>query len=390
MKRTSEKIIDLKKKKNELNFKKLIKFMKIPLVVLVVLVALFLSIRLMGNVAVSNITDGLRQIKTIFSSSAGYPYSLENKELGKLETVGGDVVIVSEKNLSVLDSRARLRLGTQLDSADSKIIGKNGRTLVYSNSSPVISLLSKTEVLGSVTEQSPVVTADLAENGSFACSNSSEKAQSVLSVYNNRFNVEFRWNCSGERIAAIGISSNGKKVAAAAVGTKNAEIYSRLLIFDTDETDPVADITYSGTFIYRIIYTNGNRIIAVGDNKTLVYNSKGEKLDEFTYTAESVSAICSDDNGNTVICLSEFGGAKTRIVVYKSNGKRSAEVIVNGAPGGIDIADNRIAVILGNDIVKLSYSGKELDRISANGSPVRVAVTSGSVYTVESGSICKY
>ena len=282
------------------------------------------------------------------------------------------------------------RLGTQLDSADSKIIGKNGRTLVYSDSSPVISLLSKTEVLGSVTEQSPVVTADLAENGSFACSNSSEKAQSVLTVYNNRFNVEFRWNCSGERISAIGLSSNGKKVAAAAVGTKNAEIYSRFLIFDTDETNPVADITYSGTFIYRIIYTNGNRIIAVGDNKTLVYNAKGEKLEEFTYTAESVSAICSDDNGNTVICLSEFGGAKTRIVVYKSNGKRSAEVIVNGAPGGIDIADNRIAVILGNDIVKLSYSGKELDRISANGSPVRVAVTSGSVYTVESGSICKY
>lgn len=390
MKRTSEKIIDLKKKKNELNFKKLIKFMKVPLVALVVLVALFLSMRLMGNVAVSNVTDGLRQVKTIFSSSAGYPYSLENKELGKLETVGGDVVIVSEKNLSVLDSRARLRLGTQLDSADSKIIGKNGRTLVYSDSSPVISLLSKTEVLGSVTEQSPVVTADLAENGSFACSNSSEKAQSVLTVYNNRFNVEFRWNCSGERISAIGLSSNGKKVAAAAVGTKNAEIYSRFLIFDTDETNPVADITYSGTFIYRIIYTNGNRIIAVGDNKTLVYNAKGEKLEEFTYTAESVSAICSDDNGNTVICLSEFGGAKTRIVVYKSNGKRSAEVIVNGAPGGIDIADNRIAVILGNDIVKLSYSGKELDRISANGSPVRVAVTSGSVYTVESGSICKY
>lgn len=390
MKRTSEKIIDLKKKKNELNFKKLIKFMKVPLVALIVLVALFLSMRLMGNVAVSNVTDGLRQVKTIFSSSAGYPYSLENKELGKLETVGGDVVIVSEKNLSVLDSRARLRLGTQLDSADSKIIGKNGRTLVYSNTSPVISLLSKTEVLGSVTEQSPVVTADLAENGSFACSNSSEKAQSVLTVYNNRFNVEFRWNCSGERISAIGLSSNGKIVAAAAVGTKNAEIYSRFLIFDTDETNPVADITYSGTFIYRIIYTNGNRIIAVGDNKTLVYNAKGEKLEEFTYTAESVSAICSDDNGNTVICLSEFGGAKTRIVVYKSNGKRSAEVIVNGAPGGIDIADNRIAVILGNDIVKLSYSGKELDRISANGSPVRVAVTSGSVYTVESGSICKY
>ncbi|MBO5410789.1 MAG: hypothetical protein J6A60_05965, partial [Clostridia bacterium] len=91
MKRTSEKIINLKKKKNEINIKKLLRFMKIPAVVLVVLVALFLSIRLMGNVAVSNITDGLRQVKTVFSRSPGYPYSLENKELSRLESINGDV-----------------------------------------------------------------------------------------------------------------------------------------------------------------------------------------------------------------------------------------------------------------------------------------------------------
>ena len=390
MKRTSEKIINLKKKKNEINIKKLLRFMKIPAVVLVVLVALFLSIRLMGNVAVSNITDGLRQVKTVFSRSPGYPYSLENKELSRLESINGDVLFISEKNLVVLDSRARTRLDTQLDSADSKVLTGNGRALVFSNTSPNVHLLSRTEVLGTVTADSPVITAALANNGSFAIATPSEKAQSVLNVYDNRFNLDFSWNCSDERISAIGLSSNGKKVAASAIGSKNAELYSRFLIFDTGKTEPVADVTYSGTFIYKIIYTSGNRIIAVGDNKTLVYNSKGEKLEELVYAAENVSAISSDEDGNTVICLGEFGGAKTRVVVYKSNGKKSAEIVLNGENKGLDVSDNRIALVFGGEIIKYSYSGKELERIQANGSPVHVAVTSGAVYTVESGTICKY
>lgn len=390
MKKKDSQIIDLEKKRTEITLKKLIRFLRIPIVILVVIAAIFLSVRLMGNVAVSNITDGLRQVKTLFSSSSGYPYSLDNVELNKITAIGGDIMLVDENSSTVLDEKARVRYDSQLESADSKVISKNGRALIYSESSSKVVLQSKTETLGTVTADKGVVTAALASNGSFAISHPSDKAQSVLTVYSNRFKKEFQWNCSGERIASISLSDNSKRVAVSAVGATNAEIYTRFLLFKTDESEPVTDIKYSGTLIYKTVYTSSEKIIAVGDNKTVVFNSKGEILEEVTYSEDSVSAIASDSNGNTVICLDEYGGSKSRILIYKSNGKLSGEINLNGVPEAVDISDNRVAVALGSEIIKFSYKGKELDRIQAHGSPSHIVVTSGSVYTVESGNIRKY
>ena len=66
-----KKIISLQKKRNMLTAKKIFKIMRIPVVILAVAAALFLSARLMGNVAVSNITDGIRQVKTVFAKGGG-------------------------------------------------------------------------------------------------------------------------------------------------------------------------------------------------------------------------------------------------------------------------------------------------------------------------------
>ena len=49
-----KKIVDLNKFRNKKMAKKILGFMRIPIVVLVVVAALFLSARLLGNVATSN------------------------------------------------------------------------------------------------------------------------------------------------------------------------------------------------------------------------------------------------------------------------------------------------------------------------------------------------
>lgn len=390
MKKKKAEIINLEKKRTEITLKKLMKILRIPVVILVVIIAVFLSVRLMGNVAVSNITDGLRQVKTLFIPSDGYPYPLDDVELNRVDSIGSDIIVVDEKTAVVLDSAARKRNTVQLESSDSKIISKNGRALIYGNSSSVVTLISKTEVLGTVKTEKGVVTAALASDGTFAVSYPTEKVQSVLTVYDNRFGTEFQWNCSNERIAAIDLSDNGKKIAVAAIGATNAEIYTRFLIFDTGDSQPIADIKIAGTMIYKTVFTSSEKIIAIGDNKTVVYNAKGEAQGETAYAENSVSAIAADSDGNTVVCLDEYGGAQSKLIVYKANGKLAGEIVVNGVPEAVDISENRVAVALGSEIIKYSFKGKELKRFQSNAAASNLVVTSGSVYSAESGYIRKY
>lgn len=384
------KIISLKKRRIKLNFKKLLYSLRIPIVIAVVIVALFLSARLVGNVAMSNITDSLRQVKTLFSKGQGFPYSLENISAKKIDAIGSRMLIIGEDESLVLDSKAGELFSCQLGSAESKVISFNGRALVYSNGSGKVILQSKTEQLGSVEEQGAVITAALAKNGWFATSYSAEGTQSVLTVYNNRFEKEFVWNCANERIAAIALSPDGKRVAVSAVGVENAEIYTRVLIFNTKETAAAYDSKISGTLLLKMFFPSDKAVIAVGDNKTLVLGENGEKLDELAYSENSVSLVEADEKGNVAVCCSEFGGSKSIVTVFKKDGSRACSLSIQGEPAGMDIGSNKVAVALGNEIIVYNLKGEEKKRIQTLAAAEQVMICSGDFFTVENGNICKY
>lgn len=384
-----KKIISLRKKRNMVTAKKIFKIIRIPVVILAVAAALFLSARLMGNVAVSNITDGIRQVKAVFSKSGGYPYSLDTFSFQKADSIGSGVLAVYNDSTAVLNSSADELFSMQIKPG-SRVITQNGRALVYGTASNEVILQSKTEKLGSVTEESAVVVAALADNGSFATSHASEKHQSVLRVYNSRFKNVFQWNCAQERIADISLSSNGRNLAVAAVGAENAEIYTRVIVFNIGDSEPKADIKFSGTMFFDVVYTASGKIIAVGDNRTVVLSKNGETVDETVYSEDSIIAVCSDDSGNTVVCYEEFGGSKTGIVRYSRSGKKTCSLVVDGIPDCVAAEGGRIAVASGNEIVVYSQNGKEVKRIDTQNSVLQVIIGSGTVYAVDGGAIHKY
>lgn len=385
-----KKIVSLSKIRNKITLKKVFRIIRIPVVVLAVVAALFLSARLLGNVAVSNITDNIREVKTIFSRGEGYPYNLETFNYKKSFAIGNRPLVLYEDSSKVLSSSAGELFDMQLEYADSKVISRNSRALIYSNSANKITLQSKTEKLGDFTEDGTVVAAALAKNGSFATSYSNEDYQSILSVYNSRFKKIFQWNCSQERIADISLSGNGKNVAVVAVGTENAEIYTRLLVFNIGSAEPKADIRYDGTLFLRVAYTSSSKIIAVGDNRTVVLNKKGETLGELVYSEDSLCAVCVDDDGNTVVSFKEFGGSKTGIVRFASSGRKTCTFSVDGIPDCIVADGGRIAVATGTDITVYSSGGKQTKQIQTENPVSEMFICSGTVYSVEGSTVVKH
>lgn len=385
-----KKIIDLTLKRKQKNLKKILKIIRIPIVILAVLAALFLSARLVGNVALSNVTDGIRQIKTLFSHSDGYPYTPEAFDYKKITSVGNYPMIIYKNSTEVLDGSARELFEMPLVYTDSKVISKNGRAVVYSNSANEVILQSKTEKLGTVNESGNVFAAALAKNGSFATSCASNEYQSVLSVYNSRFKKIFQWNCSQERIADISISNSGKRVALVAVGAENAEIYTRLLVFNTHSGETEVDMRYNGTLFLRVVLTSSNKIIAVGDNRAAVLNIKGETVDELVYSEDSLCAVCADESGNTVVCYKEFGGSKTGIVRYSSSGKKTCSFTVDGTPDCVAASGGKTAVANEKEITVYSSRGKQIKTIEANAPISEMLICSGKIYALEGGSLVKH
>lgn len=385
-----EKIIDLNKRRRKLNYKKILSALKIPIVILAVVAALILSARLVGKVAMSNITDSLRQIKTIFSKGEGFPYEIADEDVLKIEAIGNRILILSEDSSLVLDSKAGELLRFQLSNAKSKVTTFNGRALIYSNGSQNVIMQSKTEQLGSIEEDGAVITAAISKNGWFATVYASEGKHSVLTVYNNKFEKEFIWQCANERINAVALSPDGKSVAVSAMSVENAEIYSRLMIFNTKETEPVYDSKVSSTLFLKLYYPSKDTVVAVGDNKTLVIGKDGEKKNELLYAENSFSLSASDEKGNVAVCCSEFGGTRSVITVFKKDGSTACSITVQGEVSGLDIGSNKVAVTAGGELVVYNFKGEEKERFQISANTEQVMICSGKFFTVEDGKICKY
>ena len=362
----------------------------IPAVILVVAVAFLLSARLLGNVAVSNTVDGIREIKTLFSDGKGFPYSTGEEKISKIELIDNRLLLLSEDKCTVLDRKAGKWFENQITNPGSKVITENGRALIFSNNSTQVIMQSQTEELGKINADGQVVTAALSYNGAFATSHTGEETQSVLTVYNNRFEKEFQWNCSNERISSIALSKNGKSVAVAAIGVKDAEIYTRIIIFNTDEKDAVRDLRFGGTLFVKMIWTNSDAIIAVGDNQTIVFDETGEKTDTLTYDDHKLACIKSDDKGNVAVCRTDLGGAKTYITVFEKDGTKACEKSFNGEVTDMDIDKNRFAVLIDGEITVYNFKGEEKDKVIPESAATTLLLESGKCYTVENGKICKY
>lgn len=387
---SEKKIISLKKEKTVRTAKKILRIMHIPLIVAFVIAALLFCAKMLGSVAVSNITDSLNSIKLAVSSGDGYPYVLEDFNVRELSSVDGRPLVIYKDSSLVLDSTADTMLSCQLPAADSKAVIRNGRVLVYSNSSPQYVIHGKTEKLAEGKADGNIIAAAVAKNGSFATSHSSEEAQSVLSVYNSRQKMIFRWNCSNERIADIALSASGKRVAVIAIGTEDAEFYTRLVIFDVNETEPTADIRYNGTLMLRVMFASSNRIITAGDNKTVVHNRKGEVLDELTYSEDSIRAIVPDEKGNLLVAYSEFGGAKTGLVRFSKSGRRTCEAVIDGTPDCFAMRNGKIVVSDDNILTVYNSKGTVKETLNADSSVLGIELSSDAIYTLENGVVCKY
>ncbi|MCR5523018.1 MAG: DUF5711 family protein [Clostridia bacterium] len=364
--------------------------LRVPFGIAILIAAIIITFAAAGEIRRSNIVDSFRAVPSTLGESPGYPYDEDDLTLNKVMLVGEKPLLLNNNGVEVLSQNADLLFNLHLDWSDAKAVSHNGRALVFSNTSQKAYLISRTKQLAEYEEDGTVVTGTLASNGSVALSYSGSSAQSVVKVYDPNMNTEFMWNCSKEYVASLALSDNGKKVAISAIGADNAELYSRLILFRTGKTEPDFDIKISGTTVIKMIFTSGDRIIAVGNNKTLVYNTRGKQLSSKEYSEDSLYSVNSDDSGNTLLCYKEFGGSKLKAVRIPASGKRLKEFELDYIPSGADILGKKIVFSLDNKVIRYNTSGEEKETIDCKSNPSTCLITGTAVYTLENGTICKY
>ncbi len=381
--------VDFQKERSRALTKKILKRLRIPLIIIIILLIAALIYLAMGEVRRSNIADTFRAIPKTFSGSDGFPYNEDELSLDRVMLIGDKPLIVSDSGVEVISNNADKLLEFHLNWGDTRVSSFNGRALVYSNTSTKAYLLSRTVQLASYDEENPVVTGDVAENGAVALSYSTEGAQSVVKVYRPSGKLQWQWQCKKEYVSSLSLTGGGSKIAISALGVDNAEVYSRIILFKTGKTEPQFDTELKGTAVLKIICAREDKIIAIGDNRTVIFSSDGKIKGEMKYADNALCFTDSDSSGNTLICYKEFGGSKVKAVRIPPVGRvKSFEI--DYLPESADIRGSLIAFASGNT-VEVYTSGGAVKRTYECKQDVKTVLLSNSgIYTLENGSVCRY
>ena len=386
----AENTVDFQTERKKSEKDKLKKRLRIPAVILILLLIFTAVYFAAGEVRRSNFTDIFRSIPATIGESRGFPFNEDELSLDKVMLIGDKPLIVSDNGVEVISQNGDSLCQLRLDWADTRVASYHGRAFVYSNTTSKAYLMSRTVKLASFDEKKPIVTGTVGRNGAVALSYATDSAQSVVKVYSPRQKLVWQWECEKEYVSSLSLSSDNKKILVSALGVDNAEIYSRVLLFRTDKTKPQFDTVIKGTSILKVIYSKSGKIICVGDNKTVIFTSKGAVRQEMEYADDALYTIDSDDDGNVLLCYKEFGGSKLKAVRIPSMAFVFKEFEIDYMPESVDIKGDRIAFASGSSVEIYSSSGKLRKTYECDRDVKTVLISNTGIYTLENGSVCKY
>lgn len=352
------------------------------LIFIVILMLVVIAAESFANVTFSNVSDSLSAYFETLGSGDGYPYTLNAVSVKAMDTSGSDILLLTDKNLTVLDKTAKTRSAFQHTYASPRMASNNGRTVVYDRGGKSFRIQSKKEVLYETSLSQPITVCNIGKSGNTAIATFGTAEKSVLTVYNSSFSQIFKWNAATEYIVAVALSPNGKSVAVAAVSADTGEIYTKINIFDFDKNEPVGTFVYNGVTIVDLIYTKRNVLVAVGDKLIGVIKNNTVREADISYDAGELSRYAyNSENGTFAVFLSKFGGNSSgELRFYGSDASLVFSKDINNNVRWIDCGSKFISVLQDGYIRYFTLSGKDEGRLDTKNDAQSVYISGNDTY----------
>lgn len=283
--------------------------------VLVLLVALNWS-----NLTPENIGNWIRTKVVGFGFGDGYPAALvgSTAEAGNFGALEGNVYVLSDTALSVMNSSAKSLFSVRHSYNNPRVSAVNDRFLLYNAGGTGYRVETAAGTQTEGVSDSNITTGVMSGSGKFALAVQASDAASSLRVYLRDGSLQYRYDFADTYITAVALNSDGTRGAVADVTSRSGTLVTRITILDFSSETPVAQYESAGNLVVSLLWTNANRVIAVGDTETLVSDGSFE-FTAYDYGGQEVTAYCTT-RAHAVVSVSNYAydGNSTLLVFSDS------------------------------------------------------------------------
>lgn len=382
------------KKKNEPTKKKKrrVTAAKALFAVLAAFAALFIVAKTVGGVALSGVSDALTAFALSVRDGGGYPYDISGQNVTQIGHIGSSPTLVGSGGVAVLDFSAAVLQDLNLKYSDPAVSTKNGRAVVFDRNTKQFCVIGRTKLLHEGESGGAILTAAMSKNGFVAVASLSDKAASVLTVYDRSMREYFKWECADDYIADVSFSPNGKNIAVIVLGAKEAEICSKLWVFKMGSADPLASFEYDATALADVEYTAKRQIVATGDNLRSVISRDLTRSDE-RFSGDTPSRFAFAENGRQALVLLPYGDESApKLAVYAKDGSKSFEQSFDSKIIDVACGASYTAALTRDGVYIFDSVGKRTGLVDLGETAygVETVGTGGAVYVLLGDRVEKY
>ena len=250
----------------------------------------------------------------------GFPVSITGSSVaaGNFTAQSGDVLVLSDTSLTKLDVIGRSMLSLRHSFSAPSLRTAGDKTLLYNQGSVGYLLLSGTQTIVSGSAPHDILVGAVAQNGRHALGTQGADGASELDVYQRDGTLQFQYMFAKDYITAAALNYDGTMGVVCTVRAEKGELVSRVVIFDFNEPDPVAQYEAKGNYLLDVSWTEGGDIYAVGDTAILLADSSRYEFTEYSYDGRRLTA-CHFGQGRAFLSVSayEHAGPSTLLVFHR-------------------------------------------------------------------------
>ncbi len=191
-----------------------------------------------------------------------------------------------------------------------------------------------------------LIDADLSEDSCIGYATQQTGYKTVLTVLDAAGTEIYRWFSSTRFFHQCAVSKAAKTMAAISLGQTNSSFSSTCVLFETDQEQPVAELSLGDDLIYELSFLTENRLCAVGEEALHFFDADGSGHSQYSYeggtllnynlNAEDFCVILRDMNRT---------GGRYRLSTVRSDGTELAALSLEDEILDISAKGHYLAVL---------------------------------------------
>lgn len=322
----------------------------------------------------------------------GFPVSFSSNAIRSIAAVGAHVYVLTDETLSMVTPSGAYQLLKVIGYVEPvfKSCGKYG--LVFDRLSGKYLIFSNAKILleGESEDQSQILNADIAADGSFVLATKGKESASLLTYYDKNGEMLFCWTCAKDHLVAVSLAENRRDILCAALNAKNGEIETKLYLLDVYSDQTQWEYALKGAAAIDCRFVSASKIAVVCADRRVVIDTRKSKPQPHVFEYPETLLALDSDGEYTAVVTPKFGSFDAYEVRMLTGSNKEGYVFQTDARV-IDIrcVGKRAYLLTENAVLSVGPSGKGSVVAAVPGVELGLDVLNGHVYHYSLGYLFK-